>query len=385
MTTLLVAVLLLAWPYIELAVNLDIGGHHLDTPVADLMGAALVAWAAVGALGERIRPARPGWVAYAGLVTVGMVALAFVPDRGASAWYLLRKPVFFYVAYAVVLPMLVRDERVPVRPLLLAAVTVASVITLASSVGRILAGNALWWSAITGLTNNHKTIAVAIAPTLPLILGLRRGRLDLAVVVLAVLALVASVSRTAWIAAGVGLAHFIVWRGRTLAQRRGVVLGVVVVGAILAIYGPILARSAAQMDAARSRHSLDKRAWQMVEDRPLVGWGGGASTRFEMTVWPHYRVNGVDAHGAVQKVAAEYGILGLGAWVAFVVAIGLRFRKEAAILPPWRDGLAPAHLGLGVWATFLALHTNLLFSTETFSQTHWIPLGLAWGLLRRRP
>ena len=59
-------------------------------------------------------------------------------------------------------------------------------------------------------------------------------------------------------------------------------------------------------------------------------------------------------------------------------------RSRAALLPPMRDVLAPAHLHLGIWATFVALHANLLFSTETFSQTHWIPLGLLWGLSERR-
>jgi hypothetical protein len=381
---LFVAIAILAWPYIDLAVDLDIAGRHLDTPVADLAGAVLFAVIALDALAEPPRLTRPSLAGYAAFVALALVAVPFVPDRGASAWYLLRKPVFFYVAYGVVLATVVRDRGAPVRPLLLAAVTLASTITLVSSAGRILAGNTLWWSAIEGLTNNHKTLAVAIAPTLPLILGMRRSRLDLVVVGLALVALLASVSRTAWITAAVGLAFFVVWQGRTIASRRGVVLGVIALGAALAVYTPVLMRSHAQMDAARSRHSLDKRAWEMVESRPALGWGGGASTRYEMTLWPHYRINGVDAHGAVQKVGAEFGLLGLGAWLAFVVGMGARLRSRAALLPPMRDVLAPAHLHLGIWATFVALHANLLFSTETFSQTHWIPLGLLWGLSERR-
>jgi O-antigen ligase len=162
------------------------------------------------------------------------------------------------------------------------------------------------------------------------------------------------------------------------------VLGVVVVGMLAALYGPLLARSHAQLDAARSRHSLDKRALAMVTERPALGEGGGANVRREMVTFPHYRVNGVDAHGAIQKVASEYGVVGLAGWLAFVGAVGARLARRAPVGALLPDGLAPPQLAVGLWATFVALHVNLLLSTETFSQTHWAPLALVWGLSRRR-
>ncbi|MFN7144906.1 MAG: O-antigen ligase family protein, partial [Myxococcota bacterium] len=331
-----------------------------------------------------LRP--PGPLGYGLLVLAGVVALAFVPDAGASAWFLLRKPVFFYVAYGLALSWLV-GTRVSVdlvRALLRVTLVLTAFVSLATSVGRIAAGNTLWFAAIEGLTNNHKTLAVAMAPLVPLLLAMRRSRVDLAVAAFALVAIGLSVSRTAWIASVAGLAFLVVWRGRALAARRGLVLGVVVVGVLAALYGPLLTRSHAQLDAARSRHSLDKRALAMVGDHPVLGMGGGANVRYEMQTFPHYRVNGVDAHGAIQKVASEYGAVGLAGWLLFVGAMGVRLARGATVDAPRRDGLAAPHLGLGLWAAFVALHVNLLLSTETFSQTHWIPLGLVWGLSARR-
>jgi O-antigen ligase len=395
----LVAAVLLTFPYIDLAVNLDLFGRHLDTPWADLAGTALIG--VVGGLvllgagaGPRNAPALltglrpPGPLGYGLLVAVGLLALATnaVPDRGAAAWFLLRKPIFFYVAYGVALAWAVANvvPRASLRRLLLATVTVTALISLATSVGRIAAGNTLWFAAIEGLTNNHKTLAVALSPLVPLILALRRGRVDLGVAALATVAIACSLSRTAWISTAAGLTVLVVWQNRTLAARRLVLVGVVVLGMLAALYGPLLTRSNAQLDAARSRHSLDKRAWTMLAEHPLLGMGGGATVRVELQTFPHYRVNGVDAHGVVQKVTSEYGLVGFAGYLAFVGAVALRLRRGAPVATAHPNGLAPAHLGLGLWACFLALHVNLLLSTETFSQTHWVPLGVVWGLARRR-
>lgn len=382
----LVTALLLTFPYIDLAVKIDLLGRQLDTPLADLAGAALVPVVMLACWLQRSPLRPPGLVGYTLLLSVGILALATVPAPGAAAWYLLRKPVFLYVAYGVALAWAVGHvvTRSTLRRILLTTIGLTALVSLATSVGRIAAGNTLWFAAIEGLTNNHKTLAVALAPLVPLILSLRRGRMDLVLAGLAIVAIALSLSRTAWISTAVGLAFFVVWQGRALASRRGLLVGVVVVGVLASLYGPLLMRSNAQLDAARSRHSLDTRAWQMAAAHPVLGMGGGASVRFEMQAFPHYRINGVDAHGAVQKVLGEYGGAGLAGYLLFVGTMAIRLRRRAALDLPRADGLAAPNLGVGIWATFVALHVNLLLSTETFSQTHWIPLGIAWGLSHRR-
>lgn len=372
----LLAVLLGAWPYIDLQLAAPIGGWAFNAPVADLAAMAL---APIGALlllragcpAAARAPLLAALLGYGMLLAAGLASGVLSPERSAALHEWVRKPLFFGLVYGVGLTGFVlaagRDEAV--RRLLLAAVALCTAISLATSVGRILAGDTLWFQAVSGLTNNHKTLAVALAPALPLLWGWRAeppGRWTRVVVAMGALALLFSMSRTAWISAVVAAAFFVQWRGRPLAAFRATVPVILVLGVLGATYGPLLTGSLAQLDALRSRHSLDKRSWALFSEAPLVGAGPGASVRVEVPTFPDYRVNGVDAHGVVQKVGAEYGLVGLAGMAAAVAALGSALRRRHT-------------LGSGVWPAFLALHANLLLSTETFSQTHWAILALVVG------
>ena len=88
-----------------------------------------------------------------------------------------------------------------------------------------------------------------------------------------------------------------------------------------------------------------------------------------MVEFPHYRINGVEAHGVIQKVGSELGLAGLVAWGAFtggLFVVVVRRRRN--------------HAWVGV---LVCLHVNLLTSTEAFTMTHWIPLGLAWMMSKQ--
>jgi hypothetical protein len=370
LASLLATTSLVASPYIALAADVRIGTLHLDTPIADLAAAALVPVGIVA--GACAAP--PATLAWAVLLVCGGIGalLSDVPVDSVQA--LVRKPLFMWLAYGGALAAIVaRAPRGWARGTLATTIILASTVLLVSSLGRIAAGEALWIRALDGLTPNHKTLAVALAPQLPLLWGLRRGPIDRFVLAIALVAVALSASRTAWIALAAGAAHLVVWRGRPLAARRGAVLAIVVAGALAAIYGPVLGRSVTQLDAARSRHSLNVRAAEMFAREPWVGMGAGGSVRWESVTFPHYRVNGVDAHGVVQKLAGEHGVLGLFAWSAATAWMAWRVRSAAV-----------GERGRALWATFVALHVNLLFSTETFSQTHWAVLGLVLGLARRQ-
>lgn len=365
---------LLSWPYIELGVSVPIGAWHADLPVADLAALALVPVALW-------RVARRGWpsgaLGYGALVLAGLLGALAAVDRGPALHELARRPVFFGVAYGLGLATVVAHTRHldAVRRGLAAAVALAAMISLATSVGRIAGGDALWFQAITGLTNNHKTLAVALAPTLPLLWGWDappgERRVLRGVVALGAVALLASVSRTSWISAALAATFFVTWDGRPLAERRWLVPALALVGLLGATYGPLVTGSLTQIDALRSRHSIDVRSWSLFVDSPLVGASPGQSVRTELVKFPDYRVNGVDAHGVVQKVGAEYGLLGLagfGVWL-WALARGVRAQHRP---------------GDGVWPAFVALHANLLLSTETFTQTHWAILAVVLGLTERR-
>lgn len=361
---------------------LPIGAWDFNAPVADLAAMLLAPLGAlVLALHGVPAAARSAWrtaaIGYAVLLAVGLVSALLGADPPAALHEWARKPLFFGLVYGVGLMgwLLLAGRHEAVRGLLLTAVAMCALISLASSAGRIVAGDTLWFQAVGGLTNNHKTLAVAMAPALPLLWGWSGGppdRWTRTIVGLGALALLASMSRTAWISAAAASAFFILWRGRPLASRRATVPVVVLLGVLGATYGPALTGSLAQLDALRSRHSLDKRAWSLFVESPVVGASPGHSVRVEVSTFPDYRVNGVDAHGVVQKLGGEYGLLGLAGYATAVVALGMALRRRH-------------QSGTGEWPGFVALHVNLLLSTETFSQTHWVILALVLGRGLRDP
>ncbi len=368
----LAGIAILTYPYIDLSVAIPIASWHMNAPVGDIAVSLLIAVVAADALLTRRAPLPlPGWIGYAVLVVAGMLALPAAIDAHASLHTLVRKVIFSWIAYGGAIALVVARvlPDVWLRRLVRASLTTVALLSLATSLGRILAGNTLWFSAIEGLTNNHKTLAVAMAPVAVLAWSWR-GRLDRGVAALAFVAIALSLSRTAWIASAVGICFFVVVRGRPLANRHGVLPAVVVFGFLVATYGPILSGSVTQFDALRSRHSLDRRAWEMFAAHPIVGMGAGSGVLVVQETFPDYRVNGVETHGVVQKVGSEHGLVGLLGYALFFGAMARRVRSHH-------------HDGNGVWPTFLALHANLLLSTEAFTLTHWLPLGLVWGLAHR--
>jgi hypothetical protein len=372
----LILVVLLSFPYIDLEIAIPLGTYHFNAPLADIATLALFPLIALSWRPSNRIPL-PGLAGWLLLLLAGLCALPAALDSAASLHFLVRKPLFLYIAYGGLLAWGVACET-STRFLLFGlclSLSLTSLVSIGTSILRIQAGDMLWFQAISGLTNNHKTLAVALAPLLPLILGLMRQEVLKAWERLAIYgalgaglcALAASVSKTAWIAAGAGCCWFIYYKGRSLAERKGLVAVVVGIGLLAALYGPIITGSLAQLDAARSRHSLNKRAFEMFLEQPLFGMGGGSNVLYIQQIFPDYRVNGVDAHGVFQKIGSEFGLVGLCGYLLFFGLCVQVVRAKPSL-----------------WPAFVALHINLLLSTETFSQTHWLVFGLIWGLAHKQ-
>ncbi len=378
LTIPLLILILLSQSYIDLEVVLP--GGALNAPVADWAALVLLPLAAAGWLrGERTP--LPGLAGYTLMLMAAVLSVRVAIAPAESFHHLLRKPLFFYLAYGFGLAWLVRrvQPRVLWGTLIVWTVSTAGLSVL-TSVSRILAGDALWFASIGGLTPNHKTLAVGLSTALPLLIG-RRGSapgrgIDLSIL-LALTAILLSASKTAWIIAALALALFLP-RSRPLATRLRLILPALALSLMLAYYAPVLLGSKAMLDAARSRHSLNERAWSMFVAHPLIGSGTGMNVLVEQVTFPHYRVNGVDAHGVIQKVGSETGLLGLVGYGWFSLSCFAAVRRR------WQEeggGYEGVYYGaLGCVAT---LQVSLLLSTETFSQTWWIPFAVSWGQAHR--
>jgi len=371
------AVVLATCSFVDLELAVDIGGWHANAPVADVAALTLLPMGLIALAQQRGRPMP--MLPWAAVCAAAVMSLVNSPAPLSGAHFVLRKVLFPGLAFGVGLATLVsgRVARAHTERLLVAGLALTSTVSFITSLARLLAGDGLWWARISGLTPNHKTLAVALAGALPLALGVATGppgrlRTAARAVVLGALAAVAlSMSKAAWLGAAVGLAWFLP-RARPLASRPAVLVPALVLGLALLTALPVVVGSRAMLDAARSRHSLNQRAWRLFSAHPLLGSGAGASTEVESVTFPDYRVNGVDAHGALQKVGGELGLVGTATWLWFTTASGLalwRRRGEVGTGTTW-----------GCAGAFLTLHVELLLSTETFAATHWAPLAVAWGL-----
>ena len=400
-------VIVLTQSLIDLELGVQLGGWYANAPIVDIAGLLLCVLVCIdwyrshkAQAHSPQSPPLPGRNGYLMFLAVCLISLttSFVP--GESLHFIARKPVFLFVAYGWALPLIV--SRLPgselvTKPLMLwmGATSSLSILTSAS---RWMSGGGLWFASISGITPNHKSLAVSIAGALPLILVLltneyrkshpSRFKWGVLVTSLALLAIGLSFSKTAWITTAVAIGLFVPrkrpWSLRPMLLATGLVMAMA-----LAYYAPLLSGSRTMLDAARSRHSLNRRAEIMVRAHPLVGYGAGTNTVYEMVTFPHYRVNGIDAHGVVQKVVSETGIVGLVGFGWFSMATGAALRRRwTSRLEPneragWFDLPAPHDLTSAATATWITLHVNLLLSTETFSPTHWVPLGICWGLAHR--
>jgi hypothetical protein len=375
----LVALAVLTQAFILLGVAIPLPGWTIDAPIADFAGVGLIAWAGMQlATGQPLaRP--PGATAYAGFLVLAVgSALALDPiathsTAGSALHAVLRGPAFAYAAWAVALPTAVGGmpaERV--RGLLVTAIGATAVVSIATSILRIASGEALWFVPIAGLTNNHKTLAVWLAPWAPWLWFHRSDRRIAAVGVAAGFALALSGSKAGALTAVLGLAWAVHADGKPLIARWRPAIAVLAVAiAVAAASAHVSPRLA---DAAASRASLDHRAAAMWATDPWLGAGPGTSTTWLAPDARDRRINGIDAHGVVQKVGAEHGALGLAAWAvwAALLGVGTALRVDGTRGERW------------AWAGVVAaLMFDLLASTEVFTMTWWIPLGLAWAGLQR--
>ena len=154
----------------------------------------------------------------------------------------------------------------------------------------------------------------------------------------------------------------------------------------------LLAPGALNFDTNRLDRATSGRAdlvgggLSMVRDRPVLGFGSGAfAERFREREDVSSEKVAAASHTIALTVAAEQGIVGLGAYLALVAISlallfgGLRARLHAA---PWPGASAVALAGLAAAFSALVLHT-LVYAAYLEDPLPWVLLAIAAGL--RRP
>ena len=402
--TLIPLLLAVSWPLLRLA-ELRIpavrrrwqwGWRHISLPLAGLtlLGLVSIGW---------------NWLnASAGVPRLGLSDTAFQLLSLGLVWatYLFlvneRPSLTWPLAVVVAIQSLVGiGQFVFQRDLGLTVLGELGLDPAVHGVSVLMAGDQRWLRAY-GLTGHPNLLAALLAPLMLYLMsqarragGWRRWTL-LGIVGLGAVALVATASRAAWLAFGIGLAVWLaaLWTERRQAgqanppdknvsrkSRRSAIAAVAVAGGLallfLAIYGPLLMSRFLNLDTTIEARSIFERerdwgiAVQLIRQHPIAGVGMGSYLLRARAVDQAARV----VHNVPLLVTAELGLLAGLLWVwltaaPFAAAIRLGKRGWQRLTP----GLAP----------WIAVVTIGLFHGLPWINTGWraaILMALILGIL----
>jgi putative inorganic carbon (HCO3(-)) transporter len=262
---------------------------------------------------------------------------------------------------------------------LLWVLTVSGAVAAVLAISNMLGGRSLFAKPSYGDSND---LAYILATTLPLtawmIVRSRRFRpLAVACFLTMAMGLVLTLSRGAFVGLAVGVV-FLAWtEPRT---RRAVVLSIIVVGAVAAGLATthraiwVTAVNAKERVAAanvESRLELWHAAAIMTAEHPLLGVGpGNFSSEAVQTLGRPVGAPSFVAHDAYLEVAAEFGVGGFIAFLAFLIMQWSRLARAVS-----HPDLRP--LVSAVRVSFVIAVVGALTLSEQFYAPIWITASLA--------
>ncbi|HOX97203.1 MAG TPA: O-antigen ligase family protein [bacterium] len=375
-----------------------VGRGVIELPVADIVGIlALCVWGLNVLVkyfyqGDKTwKPQFPGWIFIVLLMISGVLAL-----QNADVWqlasikYLLRPILFAYIAFFLPVYNLARNPRA-YRNILYVALAL-SVIGLLMGAWSFLgvfehihrahpiaiAGYPFW-----GLNQNLLgELLIALLPVAALLFFLekRGGRRAayLSIFLGMILITLLTFSRTAWLALFLMAILGIYWLRKYLSKE--FFAGVVIAG-LLAL--PLVAYMINYSFNTYTAQSSNWGRWEMTQfayflwqEHPLIGNGAGTYFyRLEKT--PMYTENlgtPFDAHGLLQKIGSEQGLLGLAAYLGFFGYLLWRLWRAYR-----RATTKNARIILAL--SMLILIGSVFyqgFNTNYFSAKLWVPAAIAF-------
>lgn len=404
-------VLLFLYPMLGWQINF--GGYeslqntflaNINAPLADFWALILIAATALHFFRNRVRVLlHPGLPLFVLFFLSALTSLFTVADSDVASGvqYIARNIIFIYCAY-VVLPVNIVRRREEIWRGARVLLMVGALATL-WGIASLFIVEPFWgiWRRVTPFAIGgwapfglfHNDLAEVLVAILPLVFywyyretrdAWRKIAFIYAVVITAVALL--TFSRTAWIVLFVQAVIFMALSTRL--QWRAVVRSVAPFAAVIvvpiAIYMLIFSGSSYVASSTSARVDLARIAAIAFAEHPIIGNGVGTyinlvagATAFRIEYGPPF-----DAHGVIQKLAAEQGVLGLVTFFLFVGVLVLFIYRV------WRHEQEERYKELLLAMLVIAVGAVVfqVFNTQYYTAKMWMPIGLAVtaALLRKK-
>lgn len=337
------------------------------------------------------RPVLPVWKSYALFAFAHLASIfsSYGPDPILVGKYVLRPVLFCYVAFIALPVNLIRSER-RLRAIL-GLLTFVGILAAINAYSSLLYIEPYSWAVrrahpiplfgINPIGDNHNLLAELLLLTAPATLALafmtkkaQTARALMAVSGIQIMASLLTFARSAWIvfACQVGFMLLTVWRPY-VKKYLGVMLALVVLMLPLVAYQIKFSFSPTATSSNSTRWMLTEIAKETFFEHPLIGSGAGTF------IWRVGNAqvfiiefgNPMEAHGFIQKLMAETGLLGLLTY-AFLLAMLARFAWQRLQKITGRPNLI-CHV---LFAGALGAVIYQLFNTAYWTSHLWLPIGL---------
>lgn len=353
---------------------------------------------------KQARAMVPALVLFGFFILAAMVSAWFVyhHQQFSSFKYVLR-PLAFAFGCFFAIPFLLLQRREHLMKLLWVWFFVGLVVVVYGLSSFIFASDHWLWvtpypiAGFAPLGDNHNQIAEMLLAIIPLscIIYFSNRKKSFAPYILFGITITIAValltlSRTLWLVFGLQALMVTYWYRVPLFKFAGQIdrrwwfmVGAAALGII--VYMAVYLSSAVPVSSSNSRSLMTALAIDATMNAPLFGNGPGTYITLMQETPAYVRAFSVqlDAHGFVQKILLEQGLVGLLSWLAFMGWL-LWYMYGAVKVSRSKEQLMAARFFLLTACGVLAFQ---LFNTSYYLATMWMPLSVCFAgatLLRQK-
>jgi hypothetical protein len=329
---------------------------------------------------------------------------AFDHHIGQSIKYVARPIIFVFLLFLILPNVLIRTKKL-FFDVLYIWFGVGVAIALFGLSSLIMVSQHGWWRVVpygindvAPLGYNHNLIAEVLIPIIPIAVfftlkARREGKGRKAVfygvgAVLIILAELLTLSRAGWISVILQMvlsaAFFISEIKAVIKSKKYLLAPLVIVGVLVVGYMALFLGSSVVTSSNKARFTVSEIVIFYVKKSPFLGHGPGMFIPIFESTRDYVQEFGeaLDAHGFIQKTAAEEGLVGLG---LFCMSLGY------SLYIVWHEHRSAHHSDdreLMIVCLVMMSGSILfqLFNTSYFNSVMWMPVGVglsAAGILYR--